>query len=570
MRSSSSQFGARRREDARGSTRWARRLPRNVAPRYPRAERPRRERGATRRRRDRVREVPSGARRGGDRAVPGAEGLALHRVGGSAGGHARAASLDAFWYRDRPDTRVAEASTAGGQDRPSRRRRRSSWRRKRDEGAAKHPRAPLVVAAIGTAIRLALALRPSGRSSIASSSRTTRTTRWRSRARSAAGSAPRLTACISRAGSSRCLRISSCRYPDAPDVRARNRRARRWAVDVLAIGRIAARIASGAGVWHRRGGDLGVLADGDRDLTERPRDVAQLGVHRGRDRAVAGQEPLDRRAHRALLARARRHGVLRRRARRRHAPPRGPSGPAARARRGLAALTVAPHWIYALVRFHSVIPESGGAVREQAMMFRETGMVLRDQLAWAAGAVVGPPFFDSTRLREFLGERASGIGLDRRRAARRRRGLARRAREGRPRARPRDSCRSASSASTRSIFRRPGSFGGISCPSISLVRGPRSGLRAASCAATLSWFAVGIAQIGMFFVATPEMTVDQRHNGAKGQRRACTRDPRRGARERRHRRVSERRARLVRRQDHGRQGRQPRRRRRRSRRHRLT
>jgi hypothetical protein len=78
---------------------------------------------------------------------------------------------------------------------------------------------------------------------------------------------------------------------------------------------------------------------------------------------------------------------------------------------GLAALVVAPWWLYSLAHFGTVIPESGAAVREQAMMYRETGMVMRDQVAWAASAVFGPPFIDLTALRHFLGATASGVGM---------------------------------------------------------------------------------------------------------------------------------------------------------------
>lgn len=77
----------------------------------------------------------------------------------------------------------------------------------------------------------------------------------------------------------------------------------------------------------------------------------------------------------------------------------------------LAALVVGPWWAYSLVRFGTIIPESGAAVREQAMMYRETGMVVRDQVAWATGAVFGPPFVDVTALRQLLGGTASGLGM---------------------------------------------------------------------------------------------------------------------------------------------------------------
>lgn len=77
----------------------------------------------------------------------------------------------------------------------------------------------------------------------------------------------------------------------------------------------------------------------------------------------------------------------------------------------LAGIVVAPWWAYSIAHFGTVIPESGAAVREQAMMYRDAGMVVRDQVAWATGAVFGPPFIDVTPLREFLGATASGVGM---------------------------------------------------------------------------------------------------------------------------------------------------------------
>jgi hypothetical protein len=44
-------------------------------------------------------------------------------------------------------------------------------------------------------------------------------------------------------------------------------------------------------------------------------------------------------------------------------------------------------------------------------MYKGMGLNVRDQLAWAAGAVVGPPLFDSTWLRQALGSGASAIGF---------------------------------------------------------------------------------------------------------------------------------------------------------------
>jgi hypothetical protein len=76
-----------------------------------------------------------------------------------------------------------------------------------------------------------------------------------------------------------------------------------------------------------------------------------------------------------------------------------------------AIVGVGPWWAYAVSRFGTIIPESGAAVREQTLMYKAIGINVRDQLAWAAGTVVGPPFFDSAWLREALGDGASAIGF---------------------------------------------------------------------------------------------------------------------------------------------------------------
>lgn len=76
-----------------------------------------------------------------------------------------------------------------------------------------------------------------------------------------------------------------------------------------------------------------------------------------------------------------------------------------------ALVVVMPWWLYSFTTFGSIIPESGAAVREQTMMYKEQGIVVRDQVAWATGAVVGPPLFDWTWLREALGSGASGVGF---------------------------------------------------------------------------------------------------------------------------------------------------------------
>jgi 4-amino-4-deoxy-L-arabinose transferase-like glycosyltransferase len=75
-----------------------------------------------------------------------------------------------------------------------------------------------------------------------------------------------------------------------------------------------------------------------------------------------------------------------------------------------ALAAVGPWWLHALTRFGTIVPQSGAAVREQALIYQALGMNVRDQLAWAAGAVVGPPLVDSTWLRQALGSGASAIG----------------------------------------------------------------------------------------------------------------------------------------------------------------
>ncbi len=76
-----------------------------------------------------------------------------------------------------------------------------------------------------------------------------------------------------------------------------------------------------------------------------------------------------------------------------------------------ALVTVGPWWAYAFARFGTIVPESGSAVREQTLMYKAMGINVRDQIAWAAGTVTGPPLFDSTWLREALGAGASAVGF---------------------------------------------------------------------------------------------------------------------------------------------------------------
>jgi hypothetical protein len=74
------------------------------------------------------------------------------------------------------------------------------------------------------------------------------------------------------------------------------------------------------------------------------------------------------------------------------------------------AAVVAPWWAYAVVRFGTVVPESGAAIRTQALAHRETGMTLLNQLGWAAGASLGPLYADATDVREGLGSGAPVLG----------------------------------------------------------------------------------------------------------------------------------------------------------------
>jgi hypothetical protein len=76
-----------------------------------------------------------------------------------------------------------------------------------------------------------------------------------------------------------------------------------------------------------------------------------------------------------------------------------------------ASVVVTPWWLYSLAHFGTIIPESGAAVRAQALAYRDLGMNIRDQVAWASAAVFGPPVIDSTALRQFLGGTASAVGL---------------------------------------------------------------------------------------------------------------------------------------------------------------
>ncbi|MCA9644753.1 MAG: glycosyltransferase family 39 protein [Polyangiaceae bacterium] len=72
---------------------------------------------------------------------------------------------------------------------------------------------------------------------------------------------------------------------------------------------------------------------------------------------------------------------------------------------GVAALVVAPWWLYSWVQFGSVIPESGGAVREIVRMHQSLYLKPPMQIGWALGSLLGV-FGDTTRLKQALFDNA--------------------------------------------------------------------------------------------------------------------------------------------------------------------
>ena len=66
----------------------------------------------------------------------------------------------------------------------------------------------------------------------------------------------------------------------------------------------------------------------------------------------------------------------------------------------VALVVVAPWWGFELSRLHTLIPESGAAVREQAAVHQAGYLTFGRQLAGAFGNVVGPPFVDLPLLRD--------------------------------------------------------------------------------------------------------------------------------------------------------------------------
>ena len=206
-----------------------------------------------------------------------------------------------------------------------------------------------------------------------------------------------------------------------------------------------------------------------------------------------------------------------------------------------AIAVVGPWWTYSLVRFGTIVPESGAAVREQTLMYRAMGMNARDTLAWAAGASLGPPLVDWAWLREALGSGASAVGCAFGIAF-----VAYALAVARDHRRP-DALRILSAVAAclflfyglylpatwffrrylaiehafvalvaAIVLARVATERSLSGPSLSgrSRRGVRIGI-AASLAVCL---AAALASIVRFATSTPSITVDQRHHGAKGYR----------------------------------------------------
>jgi hypothetical protein len=73
----------------------------------------------------------------------------------------------------------------------------------------------------------------------------------------------------------------------------------------------------------------------------------------------------------------------------------------------VAVAVVAGWWGYELWHFRTVIPASGGAVREIAEVHRAIYLDTRRQIAWATGTLLGSPFWKSSSLRLFLFQSAA-------------------------------------------------------------------------------------------------------------------------------------------------------------------
>ncbi len=69
---------------------------------------------------------------------------------------------------------------------------------------------------------------------------------------------------------------------------------------------------------------------------------------------------------------------------------------------GTALVVVAPWWGYCLLTFGSPVPESGAAVMEVVASHQRLYLTVPQQMAWAAGAVLGPPFHELAALQDGL------------------------------------------------------------------------------------------------------------------------------------------------------------------------
>jgi 4-amino-4-deoxy-L-arabinose transferase-like glycosyltransferase len=68
----------------------------------------------------------------------------------------------------------------------------------------------------------------------------------------------------------------------------------------------------------------------------------------------------------------------------------------------VAAVVVSPWWIYSLSHFSTFIPESGAAVKTQLEFHQSLYLNEPKQAAWAAGTIIGGPFFETQNFREYL------------------------------------------------------------------------------------------------------------------------------------------------------------------------
>jgi 4-amino-4-deoxy-L-arabinose transferase-like glycosyltransferase len=75
-----------------------------------------------------------------------------------------------------------------------------------------------------------------------------------------------------------------------------------------------------------------------------------------------------------------------------------------------AAAVVAPWWIYMLVRFSTVVPESGAAVVEQVRWHQTLYLTAGEQMAWALGSVLVAPAADGAPIRAFFYEHPAAAG----------------------------------------------------------------------------------------------------------------------------------------------------------------